>query len=75
MFQAFQDFQKLVEIKLNRKIISMQSDWGVGVSTKSWTHSFNALASLIVFPVPMLTKKMVQLKGNIDILWKLALLS
>jgi histone deacetylase 1/2 len=40
VFQVFHDFQNLVERKFDKKIISVQSDWG-GVSMKSSTPSLN----------------------------------
>jgi hypothetical protein len=60
--QAFLQFQQYVERKFNRKIITMQTDWG---STKNSIPFSNKLASLIMSHVLMLINKMASLKKNI----------
>jgi histone deacetylase 1/2 len=63
VYQAFLNYQQYVERKFNRKIITMQTDWGV--STRNSMPSFKKLASPTMYLVLMLINKMVQLKENI----------
>jgi histone deacetylase 1/2 len=59
VYQVFLNFQQLVDRKFNRKIITIQTDWG-GEYEK--LHSFfNELVSLIMSHALMLIKKMAPL--------------
>jgi hypothetical protein len=69
-FASFVNFQKLIERKLDRKILAVQSDWGEGVNMKNLTLSFKHRAYLIMFHALMRINKMVLLKENIVILLK-----
>jgi len=62
VFQKFHEFQKMVEHQFDRKIITMQTDWG-GEYQKLNAFS-SALASPIMFPAPMRINKMGQLSTN-----------
>jgi hypothetical protein len=57
VFKFFKEFQNLVERLFNRKIISMQTDWG-GESMSASTPSSIPLASLILSHAPMHISKM-----------------
>jgi hypothetical protein len=63
-YSAFANFQKLVERKLDTKILTVQSDWG-------GEYFFNPMEFLTMFFVPMPIKKMIMLKESIVISWKL----
>jgi histone deacetylase 1/2 len=65
VYQAFLNFQQYVEHKFDRKIVTMQTDWGV--SMRSSTLSFKRLALLIMFHVLMPINKMALLNANIVI--------
>jgi histone deacetylase 1/2 len=70
IFQVFRDFQQLVERKFDKKIISVQSDWG-GEYEK--LHSFfQRIGISHRFPVHTLINKMAQLKESTAIRWRLA---
>jgi hypothetical protein len=72
VYQVFLNFQKYVERKFDRKIITMQTDWG-GEYEK--LHGlFQKLALLIMYPVPMLINKTVLQNASTVILLKLAYL-
>jgi histone deacetylase 1/2 len=68
----FYKFQKRVELLLDRKIKCVQSDWGGEYRRLHKFFENNGIAT--IYPVLTLTNKMVQLNGNIDILWKRAYL-
>jgi histone deacetylase 1/2 len=63
VFAVFRDFQALVERKFDKKILSMQTDWG---GEYERLNSFlNKLALLTEFLVLMLINRMEQPKENI----------
>lgn len=68
VFQKFQEFQNLVERLFDRKIITLQSDWG-GEYEK--LHSFfTKLGVPHLVLALMRTSRMVQQNANIDTLLK-----
>jgi hypothetical protein len=69
--QAFLNFQQFVERKFDKKIVTMQTDWG-GVSMRNLMDFFRRLALLITFLAPTLINRMALLNENIVILFKLA---
>ena len=73
VFQVFLNFQQHVERLFNRKIITMQTDWGVEYQKLNSFFS-KRLASFIMSLVLMLISKMARLKENIGILLKLGYL-
>jgi hypothetical protein len=69
VYQVFFNFQKLVEQKFGRKIITMQTDWG---SEYEKLHSFfQKMALHIMYLAHMLTNKMVPRNANTATLLKL----
>jgi hypothetical protein len=72
VFQCFRDFQNSVEHQFNRKIELCKPIEGVNINPS--TPFLSALASHILYPVPMLTNRMVRLKESIDTLLKWVLL-
>jgi hypothetical protein len=71
VFKFFQEFQCLVERLLNRKIITVQSDWGgeyERLNSFFWSVGITHHVSC-----PMLTNKMVWLRENINTLSRSAL--
>jgi hypothetical protein len=67
---AFITFQKLVERKFNRKILTVQSDGGGGNTSNSTLFSKHREFP-ISCPVPMLTSKIAPLNENTTTLLKL----
>ena len=65
VFEKFHLFQQHVERLFDRKILAMQTDWGV--NTKSSIPFLSTLGSLITFPAPTLTNKMALPSANIGI--------
>jgi hypothetical protein len=63
VYDVFLQFQKHVERLLNRKIIHVQSDWGVNM--RNFTLSFMVLVYLIVCHILTLINRMALLNANI----------
>jgi hypothetical protein len=68
VLSVFQDFQKLVERKLNKKIIAMQSDWSG--EYEKLNSFFQRIGITHRVSCPTLINKMALPKENIDILSK-----
>jgi hypothetical protein len=64
VFDVFQSFMNLVEQKFNKKIITMQTDWGGEYEKLS--PFFQNLVSHTMFHVHMHINKMVLPSANID---------
>jgi hypothetical protein len=64
-FSAFVNFQKLVEHKLNTKILTVQSNWSG--EYEKLNSLFRSQVSRIMFHVLILTNKMALLSGSIAI--------
>jgi hypothetical protein len=62
VYQAFLNYQQYVEHKFDRKIVTMQTDWGV--SMRNSILFSKKLVLYIMFHAHMLTNKMVPLKEN-----------
>jgi histone deacetylase 1/2 len=69
VYQAFLNFQQFVERKFDKKIVTMQTNWGV--SMRNLMDFSRRLALLIMFLAPTLINRMALLKENIVILLKL----
>jgi hypothetical protein len=64
----FLRFQKHVELLLDAKIKSVQSDWGVNIVVS--TNIFLIMASCTTYPAPTPTSRTVQLNESIGTLSK-----
>jgi hypothetical protein len=72
-FEVFQKFQNHVEKLFNKKILTVQSDWGG--EYQRLNAFFSRSTSLIMCPAHMLINKMGQRIENIDTLLRLVYLS
>jgi histone deacetylase 1/2 len=63
VYQAFLNWQQYVERKFDRKIVTMQTDWGA--TMKNSMLSFKKLVFLIMYLALMPTNKMVMLNASI----------